>query len=77
MALLTTISEGGRNTPLPLDSLLEKRLVSKIRRLSEALDLPCRGSCGPIDKVHAKPDFLVYPYTPTASMTTFVYVSSE
>ncbi|TVU27809.1 hypothetical protein EJB05_19310 [Eragrostis curvula] len=55
LALLTTISEGGgscsRSSPLVNHSLLEKKLVSKILRLREALDLPCQGSCDPLDEL--------------------------
>ena len=58
LALLTTIAEDtGSCNPsplLPTHSALEKRLISKIILLREALDLPCRSSCDALDQVHAK-----------------------
>jgi hypothetical protein len=51
LALLTTIAE---DTGFCNQSALEKRLVSKMLHLREALDLPCRSSCDALDQVHAE-----------------------
>ncbi|KAK3155547.1 hypothetical protein QOZ80_2BG0204590 [Eleusine coracana subsp. coracana] len=51
LALLAAISEGRHSPPMPVDSLLEKELISKILCLSEALDLPSGSSCDPVDKL--------------------------
>jgi len=55
LALLTTIAEDtGSCNPSPLlpnHLALEKRLISKILVLREALDLPCRSSCDALDQL--------------------------
>ncbi|RLN07945.1 hypothetical protein C2845_PM11G22600 [Panicum miliaceum] len=55
LALLTTIAEDtGSWNPSPLlpsHLALEKRLISKILVLREALDLPCRNSCDALDQL--------------------------
>ena len=72
LALLTTIAEDtGSCNPSPLlpnHLALEKRLISKILVLREALDLPCRSSCDALDQVHAKNSHLSHLKTMTAGL---------